>query len=95
MLEEEVGAVDAVANLLPEQTRRSCKVTPWDSSAHEIISLHELDRLDSQGGTDPNALLCREPHLGIIQAADVWFLLTDGEIDDSLVQIFSGKLAHQ
>ncbi|OAL40247.1 hypothetical protein AYO20_00667 [Fonsecaea nubica] len=92
ILRQERIVVESVVAQVSQESRRSSCVIPWDSEAHEIITVDELDRLDSAGGTDPNAMLQSRQHLDVLRKADLWFLLTDGEIDTQHIQQFAAGL---
>lgn len=64
-------------------------IIPWSHTVEPILRPSELDRLDSEGGTEPDILNQTQTSKETLQQCSAWFLLTDGDIDDDEIRKFS------
>jgi hypothetical protein len=92
VIETEVRAIRSICSLFPSLLRSAIKILPWSNVAEYPISLNELDDLDPNGDTDPNALLHDDVCRYELQNSSFWFLMTDGDILDNEVRNFSRSL---
>ncbi|CAN9241137.1 unnamed protein product [Alternaria alternata] len=92
VLEEEKAAIRSISKLLSQESQKRLLILPWNHEADPIISLEEMDEIFSNGGTDPTALLRDRHHREALLSCDLWMLITDGEIDNYLVQDFATRL---
>lgn len=94
VLRVEKSAVQSFSDGLTAAAKRAAQIIPWNHRASQLLHLDELDYVTSGGGTDPTTLLttakCRESLI----RSDLWFLLTDGEIDDDLIREFSHEITN-
>jgi len=78
-----------------QASQRNVHILPWNHDAAAPCALASLHSLQSSGGTNPVSLLLSRPHLAALRSSGVWFLLTDGDIDEWGVQQFSTHLAQE
>ncbi|KAH8807783.1 hypothetical protein F5884DRAFT_833476 [Xylogone sp. PMI_703] len=89
ILQVEKDAITTLTDGLSTARKGDTQILPWSSHAHQIVRIDELDSVDSSGGTNPTALLRNMEFRTSLISSDVWFLLTDGEIDERLVGNFA------
>lgn len=89
ILDAEKRATQAICKLIPQRLRPSIKIVPWNDQCGRPVQLQRIQSLRSDGGTDPNVFLDDTPSRDLLLDADFWFLMTDGEIDESLVRRFA------
>lgn len=89
VLKVEKDAIRTICDGLSVVRKRDAQILPWDSHAHRIIQLGGLEHVDSSGGTDPTVLLSNSDYKNSLLRSDLWFLLTDGEIDEDIVKKFA------
>ncbi|OCL09902.1 hypothetical protein AOQ84DRAFT_267592, partial [Glonium stellatum] len=91
-LKEEIAAVKKICSLLSSENKNPIRLLPWSDEALDPINLPEqltaMENLDPGGGTKPSVLYSG-PALEALKACGLWFLLTDGEVQDGLVQEFA------
>lgn len=92
VLEEEKAAIQSISKLLSQESQGRTLILPWNHEADPIISLEEMDEIFSNGGTDPTTLLRDKHHREALLGCDLWILITDGEIDNYLVQDLATRL---
>ncbi|KAF2659688.1 hypothetical protein K491DRAFT_675420 [Lophiostoma macrostomum CBS 122681] len=97
VLQVEIGAVQSICSLMSPRNESPVRVLPWCDQVLDPISLPKqataLQHLTSSGGTDPSVLYSSAACLEALSASGLWFLLTDGEIEDGLVENFALKTA--
>ncbi|SCV25250.1 uncharacterized protein FFB14_00143 [Fusarium fujikuroi] len=91
-LTAEIKAVKQVCSLIPQSMYENITIIPWNDASERPRSLSQIHTLESGGGTDPNVLLEDPECRLLLQEADFWFLMTDGEIDSSVVRQFARNL---
>lgn len=95
-LEQEIGAVKQICSLLSPGNDNPIRLLPWSDEALDPINLPKestlMEGLTSDGGTNPSVLFSG-PSLEALKACGLWFLLTDGEVQDGLVQEFALRTA--
>lgn len=90
ILDSEKQAVQEIcAHLDP-----TCEINilPWRSDALGPVALKDADTLSSSGGTNPDALISSPACRSILQRSKLWFLMTDGIIEDFLIRRFASNL---
>lgn len=96
-LEAEISVVQEICRLRSPNNNHPIYLLPWCDETLEPIKLPEetvaMQSLVGGGGTDPGVLYSSTAYLKAIQDSGVWFLLTDGLIQDSLVENFALKTA--
>ncbi|KAG7429067.1 hypothetical protein NW756_007853 [Fusarium oxysporum] len=93
-LTAEIKAVNQVCSLIPQSMHDNITIIPWNDASEQPRPLSQIHTLESGGGTDPNVLL-EDPECRILlQEAGFWFLMTDGEIDSSVVRQFAKNLTN-
>jgi hypothetical protein len=92
-LEAEIEAVREICRLRLPSNKRPIPLLPWCNFALEPILLPDnnagMMALSSRGGTNPSVLYSSGRCLEALKACGVWFLMTDGQIHDSLVESFA------
>lgn len=94
VLRVEKSAVQAISDGLTAAGKRAAHIIPWNNRARQTLQLDELDYVNSGGGTDPTALLTTANCKESLIRSDLWFLLTDGEIDDDLIRSFAHGISN-
>ncbi|RFU33800.1 hypothetical protein B7463_g2553, partial [Scytalidium lignicola] len=92
VIEAEVKAIRSICSLFPSSLRSAIKILPWSAVAEYPIGLEDLDQLDPNGDTDPNALLHDDACRYELQNSSFWFLMTDGDIFPNEVRTFARNL---
>jgi hypothetical protein len=89
ILKTEVQAVQELCKLRLPTNKRPIRLLPWCGEALDPIALPDnaeaMMRLTGGGSTDPSVIYESDHCLDALKQSGVWFLLTDGEIYDSLV----------
>ena len=97
ILFEEIKVVQSICSLVSQPNENPIAVLPWCNTALDPIYLPKemisLERLLPDGGTDPSCLYTSPACLQALSTCGLWFLLTDGEISNELVQDFSRRTA--
>ena len=92
-LREEIRAVQKICSLLSPRNKNPVRLLPWCDEALPPICLPGesilMGQLKSGGGTSPKVLYSSAASLHALSSCGLWFLLTDGEIENSLVQDFA------
>ncbi|ESZ94523.1 hypothetical protein SBOR_5103 [Sclerotinia borealis F-4128] len=65
-------------------------VTRWGSKCKDPTNWEQMFWAPDQGGTTPQWILRNRSSMDAIHNADIWFLLTDGEVPDSEVHTLAG-----
>jgi hypothetical protein len=96
-LKAEIAVVEDICRLHSPANKHPVHLLPWCDDALAPITLPEntmaMRNLSSGGGTDPSVLYSSTACLEALRASGVWFLLTDGQIYDNLVENFALKTA--
>ncbi|KAF8862895.1 hypothetical protein BDZ45DRAFT_160750 [Acephala macrosclerotiorum] len=89
ILAEECAFIRNFTGGLSPEAKEFVRVLPWDEISHKFITVEELEKIDPGGRTDPNVLLRNKEQIDLLQASQLWFLLTDGEIVPNTVRRFA------
>lgn len=92
VLRVERSAIEAISDGLAAVRKRDSQILPWNNRSRRILTLDELDTTESAGGTDPTVILTDLPSKRVLMGSDIWFLLTDGEIDGDLIRNFAHEV---
>jgi hypothetical protein len=68
-------------------------ILPWCHHARPPVQISHMDDIRSAGGTNPVVLLNDPVCEARLRSCNLWFLLTDGLIEDELIQSFANTLA--
>jgi hypothetical protein len=82
ILRAERSFVERCASLLSEDAREKALILPWNHGAQTPKSIHRLGTLTSGGYTIPGAIIDDSVCRAALKASSLWFLLTDGLIDE-------------
>ncbi|SPO02511.1 uncharacterized protein DNG_05184 [Cephalotrichum gorgonifer] len=74
--------ISTVSALIDPQPRSHAAILPWDRTAYPILGVSQVDTLRPKSGTDPRVLLSNQPFRDAILRSDLWFLMTDGLINE-------------
>ena len=92
-LRKEIGAVQKICSLLSPRNENPVRLLPWCDEALPPIFLpkesKKMKTLQSGGGTNPKVLYSSATSLRALSSCVLWFLFTDGHIENSLVQDFA------
>ncbi|KAK0708471.1 hypothetical protein B0H67DRAFT_556948 [Lasiosphaeris hirsuta] len=92
-LREETNAILAIVSAFdPPSVALQSLILPWSHMAFRPVTLAGIDSLESRGGTNPAVLLDDHTCKTRLQGADLWFLMTDGLIEDPVVRQFANAL---
>lgn len=93
ILEREQTAISKICELLshPRLCTQS-KILPWSHRAKSPVAATDIERLSSRGGTDPSVLLDNSKSCSTLQRSNLWFLLTDGDIDKPYIHKFANAI---
>ncbi|KAF2726634.1 hypothetical protein EJ04DRAFT_582559 [Polyplosphaeria fusca] len=89
VLEAEKKAIRSISDVLSPQARQRVVILPWNDEADSMLTLDELEDLVGNGGTDPTTLLRDRHHRQALTNSSLWVLLTDGCIDQFLIERFA------
>ncbi|KAI9766512.1 MAG: hypothetical protein M1840_006469 [Geoglossum simile] len=96
-LETEIAVVQDICRLRSPASKHPIRLLPWCDKTLAPISLPEgtaeMQSLQGSGGTNPSVLYSSTACLQALQESGIWFLLTDGQIYDNLVEDFALKTA--
>ncbi|KAF2175796.1 hypothetical protein K469DRAFT_763502 [Zopfia rhizophila CBS 207.26] len=82
VLTAEKAFVKKVASLLSPRSQVMATDIPWDDKAKAVRGLSRLESLRSEGYTTPGAIIDDITSRLKLKESSLWFLLTDGIIDD-------------
>ncbi|GFN20197.1 glucosidase II beta subunit-like family protein [Aspergillus tubingensis] len=94
VLRKEQDAIREICgdSMPPDLVSRS-SILPWCHTAFQPMKIADIENLSSWGRTDPGALLNSPACKSKLQDASIWFLLTDGQITEPLVQKFAHAIS--
>lgn len=97
-LEVEKDVIQFIVGLANLHDGKQVRVLPWSDLVGGVHYLNKDNRdslrtLRSSGGTNPAVLYDSPPCLAALRSSDLWFLLTDGEIEDDLTRFFTIRTA--
>ena len=81
-LSAEQHFVRSVASLLSPKSQLMAKILPWNNIAQSVRGLSQLDTLYSGGYTIPGAIIVDTACRTALEQTSLWFLLTDGMVDE-------------
>lgn len=95
ILSQEMLAISTLCLYLTSEAKERLQVLPWSETAHPIIGLSDIFRLQNTYGTSPS-ILCSTPEFASsLKAASLWLLLTDGWVEETEVKKFATGIAEQ
>jgi hypothetical protein len=94
ILEQEKQAITKLCRCLSAKAQQRARVIPWNHEVQQVIGLEDLVHLSSGGGTNPTHLTTFRPSQYILRNCSTWFLLTDGEINESYVRKFAAGISN-
>lgn len=92
-LTEEKRFVAKASSLLSPRSQIMAKILPWDDKAKTVRGLSKLETLQSAGYTVPGAIIENNESRLALKQSSLWFLLTDGLIDDAPRERFAKLIA--
>lgn len=93
ILQREQFAMSKICDLLnPRTLSAESKILPWSHRAKAPVHATDMKRLVSGGGTDPSVLLDDSTSCSTLQSSNLWFLLTDGAIDEPNIHKFANAI---
>jgi hypothetical protein len=95
ILRAESNFVQQCATLLSEGAKERALILPWNDNAQTPRSLHRLSTLTAGGYTIPGAIILDQVCQAALKTSSLWFLLTDGLIDEVHRLRFAELIAKQ
>lgn len=92
-MSQEALAISQICHQLSEAARKKGKVLPWSEIAHPVCQLTDSARLRPSFGTDPSVLCSDAVHATALKECGLWFLMTDGFIDEQEIDKFADGIA--
>ncbi|KAI9802304.1 MAG: hypothetical protein M1833_001810 [Piccolia ochrophora] len=89
ILDQEKKVVENLSHWLSAPAKDRARVLPWNHGAFTPIKTTATYELISSGATNPHVLNSDAGHHAVLRNCSLWFLLTDGEIDEALVKTFA------
>ncbi|KAF5010998.1 hypothetical protein FDECE_2868 [Fusarium decemcellulare] len=80
------------SKLASDSLRAQSSILPWDGRSHASISPAKVKALRSGAGTNPTVLLSHPTSKNTLQNSKLWFFMTDGAIDERLVNTFANAI---
>ncbi|KAJ3538124.1 hypothetical protein NM208_g6040 [Fusarium decemcellulare] len=80
------------SKLASDSLRAQSSILPWDGRSHASISPAKVKALRSGAGTNPTVLLNHPTSKNTLQNSKLWFFMTDGAIDERLVNKFANAI---
>ncbi|SPO02391.1 uncharacterized protein DNG_05064 [Cephalotrichum gorgonifer] len=74
--------ISTISVLIDPQPRSYAAILPWDRTAYPILIVSQVDTLWPKSGTDLRVLLSNQPFREAILRSDLWFLMTDGLMNE-------------
>lgn len=93
ILSQEALAISQICHRLSEEAREKGKVLPWSGVALPVCQLTDSAYLRPSYGTDPSVLCSDATHTTALKECDLWFLMTDGHVDEKDIQNFAYGIA--
>lgn len=82
VLQVEQMFISRIGELLSASSQLRAKVLPWCHRSLGVVGLDGVQRLRSEGGTMPHVILENPPVREALRSSSLWFLMTDGLIDE-------------
>lgn len=93
VLRQEKDAILSVSSIFSSPSLVSqSTILPWSHKPHSQVGIERIESLYSAGGTDPAVLLEDSDFKAELQKSNLWFLLTDGSIDEPVVRNFANAI---
>lgn len=95
IIEREKAAVSQICDLHRSHNpglATQSTVLPWSHRAKSPLPATDVNQLEAGGGTEPPVLLENAQSLAHLQASNIWFLFTDGAIDQHLIHKFANAI---
>ncbi|GKZ32767.1 hypothetical protein AbraIFM66950_002386 [Aspergillus brasiliensis] len=94
VLRQEQNAIREICgDSMPQDLVSQSTILPWSHRAFPPMHIADVDKLSSDRGTNPGALLQNPACTSWLQDASLWFLLTDGRIKEPRVQEFASAIS--
>lgn len=90
--QEKATVASMTMRLEPTTLAYQSHVLPWDNRSYGSMSPTQFRGLQAGGGTDPSVVLENALSRHHLQQAKVWFLMTDGYIEERLVNKFANAI---
>lgn len=93
ILSQEALAISKIYHQLSKEARKNGHVLPWSNTAHPVLRLTDSAKLRPSFGTDPSVLCSDVAHSSSLKESELWFLMTDGMIDEENIKKFAESIA--
>ena len=93
ILSHEALAISTISHQLSKDAKHRGRVLPWSNIAHPVVRLTDSARLKPSYGTDPSVLCSDYAFSTALQECSLWFLLTDGQIQEEDIERFAQGVA--
>ncbi|KAK6706736.1 hypothetical protein SNK04_007755 [Fusarium graminearum] len=93
ILKHEQETISKMTSMLDSSSLRAqSTILPWDGRAHAQLPCTKFKSLKSGAGTNPTVLLDDAANKVALQNSKLWFLMTDGAIEERLVHRFANAI---
>ncbi|OCL08323.1 hypothetical protein AOQ84DRAFT_407046 [Glonium stellatum] len=92
-LKAEQFFIENVSRLLSPKSQMTARILPWNNKAKPVLGLSQLNTLKSSGYTIPGVIVEDKACNAALDQSSLWFLLTDGLVDDVYREHFAKLIA--
>ncbi|OBS20055.1 hypothetical protein FPOA_11776 [Fusarium poae] len=93
VFQEEKNTISYITSKFePRELRHQSYILPWDRQAHEPVPIHLIENLQHGFGSNPSTILESRLSRRCIEQSKIWFLLTDGVIEEERVNTFANDI---
>lgn len=93
ILSQEALAISTICHQLSKEAGANGRLLPWSKAAHPILRLTDSAQLRTNFGTDPSVLCSNNAHTTALKESELWFLMTDGMIEEDDINKFAEDIA--
>ena len=95
VLSQEALAISTICHQLSKEAVQNGHLLPWSEIAHPVLQLTDSAQLRVNFGTDPTVLCSNNALATALQESELWFLMTDGMIEEAIINKFADGIARR
>lgn len=92
IITQEQAAITSICSTLELGIAQQSPILPWDRKAQGVLYPDNVKQLTTGAGTNPVAVLDNKVHRKHLQKSKLWFLMTDGYIEEPIVTKFANGI---